>query len=207
MLAVKRLTPLLLLLSGCIVQSINPFAPDNVQVAVPELTGEWTLVTKQGDDVDGKNIKPWVFSKEKIVAFDENNVPSPLEVHYFRVGNTLLCQSTIGDPDEAKIGVYWAIHTIPAFTLCKVEVKGDEAHFLPLDYKVLMQNINDGKVILPNVDYQNAVLFTATTAQWTALLKQYAAKPETFNQEDAFVFKRVVPRQSSKPPAPDSPPR
>ncbi len=194
------------LTAGCIVQSIQPFLTEDSKVAVPELTGEWTLATSFGEDVAGKNIKPWTFAEDKVVTYDDNGLMAPVLVQYFRVGEVLLCQSAPGDTADAEVNWFWAWHVVPIVTLCKVELKADTVRFLPLNLEWLKAQIAAGKLTLPHISRDEKgemPLFTATTAQWTAFLKKYASQPEAFDEKHVYVLKK---KPTPSPSAPSTPP-
>lgn len=70
-------------LSGCIVQSIQPFYANESVVEFPSVAGGWRLETIGGKTAE-KQERPWVFTKNEIEAYDGDN-SSRISATYFKI--------------------------------------------------------------------------------------------------------------------------
>lgn len=198
----KRIIPLLAvagLSAGCIVQSFHPFCSKSAAVPVPELRGDYQLVTAWGEDVSDQNIQPWVFREQDVTTYDSTNVAATVKLTYFKLGDTLLCDSEPGDYQPGTVGWFGFWHTTPVHTLCKVELTGDTVRFVPLNLKWLLDQLTTGQVGLAHVKHPHTdewALFTVTTEQWTEFLRKHVGTQVAFAEEHAYVLKKRVPTPS-----------
>ena len=181
-----------LLLSGCIVQSLNPFYTKEALTELPRLDGEWVLTIKAGDDVTGNNIKPWRFKGDEIQTFDKNGVGSFLKVSYFRVGEQLFADFFPGDPDDRKVNGWWAIHVAPVHTVSKVSIDGKNLTFTPLNYEWLKKALKTNKITLSHIKIEDEdhLIFTAGSKAWMDFLKRHKNNKGAFDYELRHLFIR-----------------
>jgi len=179
--------------AGCIVQSFFPFCREESKVPVPELIGDWQLLTSFGADVAGKGIV-WSFESEKIVARDEKTNAATIGVAYFKAGGQLFCDSWAGDAGDMAAW-YWIWHVRPVHTVSKVELNNDVVKFRPLDLEWLTNRVARGKVKLAAVDNpkDSWPLFTCSPAEWEKFLAKYAADTNAFPDTHLFVLKKQKP--------------
>lgn len=194
---------LVLLLSGCLVQSLQPFYTDESKVKVPELKGEWKLVTDWGRDVSGTEIKPWVLGEDQVTTYNESNETAQIQMVYFKMGETLYCDSGAGDPGKtAKINEYWVWHFVSAHTLWKVELKEDVVRFLPMDLDWMKDAMQNGRILVPphfdRDDKQEWPVFSATPGEWQDFLKSHGADPGVFSTNNVYVLKKLKPAAAPK---------
>src|ERR1017187_2570680 len=191
----KRAFPLLfVLLAGCIVQSFHPFYTDKSKVALPQLNGQWDVVTAWGKGVS-TNILPWQISENEIVAYDPDSQPSKVQVTFFKLGKTLFCDSTAGNVGDTKVPWYWGWHVYPVHTVTKVETNGDVLIFKPLDLDWLTNRVATGKVSLSHMtplEEDKWPPFTATPADWEKVLIKYASNTDAFPTNHIYVLERHV---------------
>jgi hypothetical protein len=178
------------------VQSLHPYCTDASKVEAPEdLLGFWqpVVLPDTGDDEDALDVKPWRFSKDKVLTHDEENVPSHLDVVFFRLDGVLYADFTAGDPakeDKAPNG-YWVSNVMPMHTLGKVVLAGDRLEFRFMDYGWLTKAVEARDVMLPVIERKDEVtLFTATPEEWEAFLKVHGKDPGLF-VSDKMVFRRA----------------
>ncbi len=175
--------------AGCIVQSFHPFCREQSKVPVPELAGDWQLLTNFGEDVAGKGIV-WSFESQKIIARDEKTNASNIGVAYFKAGGQLFCDSVAGDTETA--GWYWLWHVRPVHTVSKVELKDDVVKFRPLDLTWLTNKVACGEVKLAMVDNpkDSWPLYICSPAEWEKFLAQFAADTNAFPDAHLYVLKK-----------------
>jgi hypothetical protein len=180
------------LLGGCVVQSLHPFHTPEAVAEVPEILGIWLPV----DDEEEKRLgNPWIISKEAVQTTDDDGRPGKLDVTWFKAGESLFVDATAGDPDDHGVSEWWAVHVAPVHTVCKVVLEGDILTFRPLRYDWLRKAVQEKKVTLPHVQLERDgehVLFTATSKEWMAFLKEHGDDEEAFTPQDSLVFQRLV---------------
>lgn len=179
--------------TGCLVQSFYPFCREESKVPVPELTGDWQLVTNFGDDITAKNLV-WTFESDKLITRDEKTNVADIGVAYFKTGGQLFCDSWAGDSD-GKPGWYWLWHVRPVHTVSKVELKDDVVKFRPLDLEWLTNKVSRGEVKLASVDNpkDSWPLFICKTVEWEKFLAKYAADTNAFPDTHIYVLKKQKP--------------
>ncbi len=189
----KRMLPTLLaLLTGCLVQSFCPFYTEKSVVLLPQLNGDWDAVMKWGLAVTATNSPPWRIYDHAITTYYERS-PSDIFVTFFKLGNQLFCDSTIGTTDNLQHRVVRAWHMRSVHVVTKIETNGDLLAFKPLDIGWLTNQMALGKVSLPCVtraQEENLPLFTATSAQWESFLATYANDTNAFPDTHSYVLKR-----------------
>jgi hypothetical protein len=186
----KRVLPVLLVfLSGCLVQSIHPFYTDKSKVALPQLNGQWDLVTAWGKAAS-TNVPPWQISDNEIVAYDPDSQPSRVQVVFFKLDKTLFCDTTAGTIGDIKVPWYWAWHVFPVHTVTKVETNANSLVFTPLDLDWLTNRVATGKVSLPHIEEENSHLFMAKPADWEKFLTKFANNTNAFPANHIYVLTR-----------------
>ena len=197
----KRALPIvLIILTGCLVQSYHPFYQEKSKVTLPQLDGEWDAIVTWGDkpDANPSNLPPWR------IAGDSVFTPESAKIHvtFFKVGGQLFCDSMAGSLDDSnKVSWYWAWHARPVHTVTKIETNGDLLTFKPLDLEWLTNRIAAGRFSLPSLtrtEDKDWPLFTAKAADWEKLLKKYANNTEAFPTNHIYVLKRHIAATSAK---------
>ena len=179
-------------LTGCIVQSLQPFYREDTLIELPGIKGEWILIKDAGEDVSKKDIKPWVFSTDKVETFDEKGIGSVLKLRYFKVDNTVFVDVMAGEPDESVLNKWWYFHVVPVHSVARVTVKDHILTIIPLDYYWLKDAIKTGKVSLPHIRLKGAdmTVFNVYSDTWMAFLKRYRDDKKAFPEKLEYVFKR-----------------
>jgi hypothetical protein len=179
--------------TGCLVQSFYPFCREESKVQVPELTGEWQLLTDWGKDVTAKNLL-WTFESEKIIMRDEETNTAKIAIAYFKAGGQLFCNSIAGDAGD-KVNSTWLWHVRPVHSVSKVELKDDVVKFRPLDLEWLTNNVSRGGVKLAAVDNpkDSWPLFICKTVEWEKFLTKCAADTNAFPDTHIYVLKKQKP--------------
>lgn len=190
----KRAFPILLvLLTGCIVQSFYPFYTDKSKVALPQLNGDWDCLVAFGEKQEATNVAPWQIADNKIIAYDPDSQTSTIHVVFFKVGGTLLCDSIADNTGDIKVPWYWAWHVRSVHTVTKVETNADQLVLKPLDLEWLTNLVASGKVSLPHItrsEDDNWSLFTVKPADWEKFLAKYAKSTDAFPTNHMYVLRR-----------------
>ncbi|HUI06589.1 MAG TPA: hypothetical protein VL486_06250 [Verrucomicrobiae bacterium] len=183
----------LVLMAGCIVQSFHPFYTARSKTALPQLNGDWDLVTAWGESPKRASA-PWQIHDDKIKTIDDQGLVATIDVTFFKVDGRLFCDSIAGDlGDDAKVSWYWAWHARPAHTVSKVETSDGRLVFKPLDLDWLTNAMAKGQISLPVIKRagdDNWPLFTASAADWEKFLATYGGDTNAFPATHTFVLKR-----------------
>jgi hypothetical protein len=197
-----------MVLAGCIVQSIRPFATEANRVPIPEgIAGQWELVSEAETERTG--YAPWTFAADKIELVDERGNTASLETVFFRLGDRLYLDSLPDSPDEKKSNRFWNWHVAPMHLLCRVERTDDTLTLYPLNYEWLNATV-DAESGLPytcpedNKDKDDWRIYTASPAEWEAFLLKHANDPDAFPTRLAIVLRRL-PEPLPLPPVAPAP--
>jgi len=179
---------MMLILAGCIVQSVNRFYTEASVCTIPSVAGEWRLLDDKGAPVPGK---PWVFQDGKVVTYEKNGAPADIKVTYFRIGETFFMDSTVDEP-AAGSNHWWTMHVSPVHVVSKIEIQDSRMTLTPVDYRWLDKAVKDKSVTLQHVRLQegDSLLFTASPEEWGVFLKKYARDRAVFSEENALRFNR-----------------
>jgi hypothetical protein len=194
-----------LLLFGCVVQSLRPYFTAANRVSLPEgMAGEWELVSEHGTARQG--YPPWTFSEKELALNDGNGNAASLEIAFFRLGDQLYLDSLPEARDEQISNRFWNWHIAPMHLLCRVDRADDTLTLLPLNYEWLNETVKaEGGLpfICPEEGKNDWRIYTASPAEWEAFLQKHAAAAEAFPAKLAVVLRRVPPAPA--PPAPSAP--
>ncbi len=183
----------LLLLAGCVIQSLNCFYTNEARHPMPGVAGKWSLKAQGGSEVKGK-VRDWEFSEDCVLAYDDKGVRSKLETVYFKAGENIFVDCTAGSADEGTVNAYWLVNVMPVHTLCKVALDGDTLKFIPLDVKGTVKLYKEGQSGLKAVEAQgeaDKVIFTSTAEEWIVFLRKNGSSAELFPEKSAYVFKKT----------------
>jgi hypothetical protein len=173
-------------LTGCIVQSLNPYFTKESICTIPGIAGEWTLLDEQGK---AQSLKPWVFGSDKVLTYDKNGAQGVVDVVYFSIGKTFFLDTIANGPEEES-NKWWAMHLFPVHVVTKVEIHDNRLTLIPIDYAWLEKALKNGGVKLPHVlqKDEDFILFTATSDEWMAFLKKYSHDRNVFSDKNAVRF-------------------
>jgi len=191
--AIVLMSSVVILMSGCIIQSIYPFYTEETKVEKREINGEWISIVQMGSNVEKKAISPWSFSDKMIVTYDKKNIKSNLKCTYFKVGDNLFVDTIAAKPDtDFKFNLCWTAGMTLVHTVCKVNYDHDILEFIPINFEWFEDKIKDKKLDLTYVkaDKDSNYIFTVTSEDWTKFLKKHGDNPEVFNKKYSYTFKR-----------------
>lgn len=176
------------MLAGCIVQSIYPFYTKESISEIPGIEGEWSLLNDNGKP---QPVKPWSFSKNKILANDEHGTQGTLKAVYFKAGGSFFLDTTAEDPSK-ETNEYWTMHVFPVHIVTRVDINENKLTLTPVDLSWLEKAMETGGVDLPHIMQKedNSLIFTASAEQWMVFLKKYSNDKDAFPAAKAISFIR-----------------
>lgn len=181
------------LLPGCFIQSLQPFYRPDMMAQVPDVLGEWVLVSAGGTDVRQKYPEPWLFTSTVIRTY-EKGVPSAMRVVWFKVEDTLFADLSADDREyDGKLNVWWAMHAVSVHSVCKVQFDNGMLSLIPLDGDWLLKKITQQEIPLSYVmigDKDHYAL-TSSPTELSAFLRKYRQSGEAFPAGNAHVFQLV----------------
>lgn len=170
--------------SGCIVQSLNPYYTKESTSEIQGPAGEWTLLDGEGKP---QSVKPWVFSKDEVHTYDKNGTHGVVKAVYFRIGEAVFLDTMADDPPKG-MSEWWTMHVMPVHVVTRVYVHEDRLTLTPIDYAWLKKAVGDGVVKLPHIlqKEEDGILFTASAEEWTDFLKKYGEDANVFSAKNAI---------------------
>jgi len=154
-----------LLLTGCLVQSLQPFHTPATTVEVPELTGQWELLTAWGEPVPA-SVPVWKFTPDEILTWDHKTNSSPVKVKYFRLGDNLFANTSV----EPTGNWYQLWHLRPVHTVARVILAGDTVEFRPLDFTWFTNCVAQTPLAIPHITADDFPLYNWSPRQWEQFL-------------------------------------
>ena len=180
--------------SGCFVQSFQPFYTEDLVIDIPAIEGKWLLVKKGNDNVAGEYPQPWVFGKNEILTFEEN-VGSVLDVTYFTVKDVTFVDVAPSEPDKDKgPNEWWTIHTIPVHSVCKIDLSGNSLNLTPLNGDWVGKMLEENKISLSHVAVDSEgeqTVLTSSPEELVLFLEHYGNNTDAFPVDASHSFQRV----------------
>src|ERR1700690_2675549 len=118
-----------LFIPGCIVQSLNPYYKKESVAIVPGISGEWRLLDEKGSPGPGR---PWVFTEDKVLAYEKNVAEGKLKATYFRIGESIFLDTVADEPGEGT-NKWWTMHVFPVHVVAKVVINDNRLTLIPID--------------------------------------------------------------------------
>jgi hypothetical protein len=176
----------LLLLSGCVVRSLNPWFTDEVVVFEERLLGEWVAY----DEDDGESEAVLRIEREgeagyllRYHALKEEPEPSLFAGRVANINGVLYLEFKPELELESAAGVF----VVPAFGLARVSVAGDQLLLALLDADALGAAFSKRGWILEDVRRaESEPTVIAATAQLTGWLRSLPADAEFFESPGTF---------------------
>jgi hypothetical protein len=111
-----------LVLSGCIVTSLQPLYTDKDLIFEPALAGAWTEEKPADDKTTTK--ESWAFTKAgekeyKFVYTDKDGKAGEFSAHLLKIGGTLFLDLFPDDPKLAQ-NDYYKMHLLPAHSFVRI---------------------------------------------------------------------------------------
>jgi hypothetical protein len=179
---------LCLLLSGCVVGSLNPFYTEDTVVKMPELYGSWYFI----QDIEANDESPMVLSEGKMTIYDDKGVPEDAPVTFFKVDDTLFIDVF---PNRGRLKEDLVKDQPPVHLVSRVKViSSDKMSFNALDYEWLAKEIEAGTMTLPHqrAGSETDIVFTASSAEWIEFLRQHKDDPRAFpNDGEAGLVRKM----------------
>jgi len=180
------ITITMLFLSGCIVQSLNPFYTPDAVIETPIKNGTWKMIDKNGKP---EITKPWLFENNKITVYDEEGFSGIVKVVYFRVEDTLFIDATADEPCD-KICAWWAMNLAPIHTICRIETKDSNLTLTPIDFDWIDKALKAKTFHLPYLKNKgwDSFLITASSKDLMIFLKKNRQDNKLFSGTHAMKF-------------------
>jgi hypothetical protein len=180
------------LLNGCLIYSVNCFYTDDLKVEAPgQILGDWKLLVSYGENVEKKNITPWLFSKEQIISYDTKNKCSDFAVTFFKINNVLLADVV---PKSSLNNDYWNCCVVPMHILVKVVLKKDKLELIPLNVEWFKKSGNTKVKDLPYAGYEgkdDIRIYNVSSAKWVKFLKANISNKNLFWDKNKFVLTKL----------------
>jgi len=180
---------LVIMVSGCLEQSSQPYYLKEYCVDVPELAGAWDLLENKEDSQD--STATWFIEAENLKVYEANATISYLNIVFFRVDNDLFADITAGELKNNSVGPHWLLHVVSAHTLAKVVMSQDIVHLFPLNEEWLNQALENDSAQLRHLKAANSArLFTADSEEWIDFLKKHKDEEGFFDLENFYMLKK-----------------
>jgi hypothetical protein len=188
---------LILISTGCILQSLHPFCANEDAIDVPQFNGKWKLA-KLFEKSDGlEKINDWEIGGGKMITYDEKNVSSTLEIKFFKAGDSYFADISPAPLEEnnASVNQYWLWCVLPVHTLAKFAISDDVLRIIPADYKVISEKLKNGEIKLEYIRHEegDTALLSAKTEDLKKFVLSIKDDLEIFNPEKSFVLKKSKP--------------
>ncbi len=196
----RILLPLLaaMMLSGCFMQSLQPFYSQQMVVQMPELSGKWLLVSAGNENVTKKYPEPWIFDQSTLRTFDKG-VASLLNVVWFRIDDALFADFSASDSEQTtQLNAWWTMHSISVHSVCKVLIDKETLSLIPLDGEWISKAIDKREIPLSYAlvgGKSDHYVLTSSSQELAAFLKKYRHSPEAFPMDNAHVLRRILPKE------------
>lgn len=176
-------------LTGCVVQSVNPFFTKDLAMEMPAVSGQWTLI--EGSVKEDLN-KTFTFTKDTLLPPDSKDKNGVLTLQFFKIDDMLFLDLIATDPPQCN-SIWWVTHVSPMHTVSRVIAEEKTLKIIPLNASWMEEAVKNKTIALPSVwhNEQNFNLFTASPEEWVSFLKKYGKDPQAFPEKNAFVFTRT----------------
>lgn len=181
-------------LAGCFIQSFQPFYTPETVIPIESIRGEWMLTAKGDTNVKDDYPEPWVFSETSLLTY-EKGIASTLDVTFFKSGETVFLDLKPGVIDETTgPNGWWAMHNVPAHSVCRVDLDGTTLKLTPLDGEWLVKKIQAKEISLPMLAIDasdNYHVLKASSAELVEFLRSFGRNPDAFPTFAAHQFHRA----------------
>jgi hypothetical protein len=179
-----------MLLSGCVVGSLNPFYTEDLVVEQPQLEGSWYFT----EDIESNDESPLVLSKGKMIIYDDKGQPAESKITFFKIDDVLFADIF---PQEGQLKEDLVKDGKPVHLISRVRIiSAERFSFNALDYDWLAVELEAGRIQLPfekvNSDAGNDIIFTATSEQWVEFLRKYKDDLQAFPRDGEAPLERKM---------------
>lgn len=176
-LALILLLCIIMVLSGCIVASLNPlYDSDKELVSNPALVGTWASDDKETFTFveNGKNTYECTIVSDSI----SNN----FEVHLVKLGKYQFLDLYPKELDEKQnaMNLYYALHLVKVHSFTKIWIKNDQLYASMLNLDWVKRQIELKKLKIPYTESNGIIVLTGPIKQIQKFLLQYADDTAAF---------------------------
>ncbi len=166
-----------LLCSGCIKGSLNPFYTKDSVVKLPKLNGMWYGVDA---NAEGKEVRvPMQIKGNRIYSMDKGRAKNEGALIFFKVDGQLFADMAMDNGKDK-----------PSHLLFKLVDEPKRLVFIPLNYTWLAEQAKAGAVKISFVEEKDkgGILFTAAPKEWQVFISLYKDDAQAFAAADQFVM-------------------
>jgi hypothetical protein len=201
---------LVVLLPGCIVQSLHPLYAEKDLVFEPGLVGVWEQGSEGGTVLTFERAEDTTYR----LAIEENEETARFVVGLVRLGDGMFLDFAPEPLDESGdsassssteseeqsddqspgLPLISIMHFVPVHSFWRIWLEGDELRMRLLNVDWLYEQIEEGTIVIehePMGEEDYALLLTADTEDLQKLLREHADDPDVF--VDPGRFERRVP--------------
>ncbi len=185
---------LLLVLSGCLITSINPFYANGTVILYPQIMGTWELVANGKNQYQPNQIRRWVIDPDTIQTYDEKGLGGPFNYKVFHVDDSdVFIDVTPKTGDSLDANDFWVTTVIPVHALLKVTMKDGWLILTPLNYQWFDAKTKAGKIKLPTIHATEEQwgTFNLKSEDWIKFLIKYKNDPQLFREESRIVLREA----------------
>lgn len=183
---------LVVLLPGCIVQSLHPLCTEEQLVFEPGLVGVWEQGGEGGTALTFERGEGKMYR----LTWEERGETARLVARLVKLGGTTYLDLTAESFDEAgdqlvDLPLVTALHLVPVHSFWRIQLEGDELGMAMLNVEWLCEQIKEGKVVIehePVEDEEDVIvlLLTAETEDLQKLLVDHGDDPDAFLDPGRF---------------------
>lgn len=176
------------LISGCLVQSLNPYYTEDLLIERPELNGKWI-------PVDDKNEAAyWVFDNNEITVHGKTDDKLDyLDVHYFKLDNIIFIDLTVTNFKNYHATDTSLIHLFPVHTVYKLKINRDSLTIIPLNKDWFEEAVKNKEIEIPFITSSESepILYTNYSSSWVDFLKKYGDNHQAFDEKFGFILMKI----------------
>lgn len=168
-----------LALSGCVVQSLNPFYTQDLVVDMPaEIKGQWLFVV-EGEEVgkDKAGSARLIFTKDGLIYHEETNVYN-IDTVFFKIGDQLFIDLVL----NGSMGSVASLLLFHPHNLVRVVLKDGGMELQWADYLKMKELASEQKVKM-FVDQKGMFIILAESNDVVQFLRKIKDDPELFSSK------------------------
>ncbi|OGF58306.1 MAG: hypothetical protein A2Y62_18560 [Candidatus Fischerbacteria bacterium RBG_13_37_8] len=172
-------------MSGCVVRSLQPLFTEKDLVFKTELVGTWT-------QPDAKAEEYWQFEKGdetsyKLIYKGEDGT-AEFDVHLVKLKNNFFLDFL---PTGLKEGNdFYRFHFIESHSFARIWIEKDSFRMSVLNYDWFSKMIDNGKIKIAHEKVDDTIIVTAATKDLQKILIKYADDKEAFPEASAWNRKK-----------------